>query len=650
VWVPCPCVVAPDAHGDAFKGAEPGALDVIADADPDIAAGLARSRLARAEAVVIRERQSASLAQREIAARIDERLAVAEYEADVVRHLRGRDHVAATQLGAVDAERAGDPVHQALHGEHRLRASGAADHRGRHPVGEHHRGLELERRHHIGAGERGRGDIGRDDPPRQIGAVVMDHGAAQAENLALAIDRDGDLPVLVALLRRREEMLATVLDPFHRPAELRGRDRDNDLLRIERRLGAEAAADERRDDAHFVGTALEEVGDGRPADVRRLRRRPHGQHARCRLLVCQHGAAFQRHRGAAVLEDVFLEHVRRGRKRVLDIAIGHRHERGDVAGKIAVRGRCAGRERIAAITHHRQHLVVDHHRRGGILGEIAVVGDDHRDCLADIADFVAGERILGAQRRDGGVGHRHRQRFGREPTGHVGDGEHRMDAGQGECRARIDCVDARMGNGAAHERRVQQAGQFDVVDEARASGEQGRVFDPRHAGAELPRTHTYVAPCMPAKGAEGAEMFIAASGSAWRPRVGRYRRARQAARPARNGQPSRPCVRARALDPATAETNTARDKADAGTPPITITATGRFDPWLISCGHTRTSSLFQHAERGGGLASLSLRDSLLALRLEATPSHPDRWRDPTSPRTRGEVPGAARSDWHSPQG
>jgi hypothetical protein len=36
-------------------------------------------------------------------------------------------------------------------------------------------------------------------------------------------------------------------------------------------------------------------------------------------------------------------------------------------------------------------------------------------------------------------------------------------------------------------------------------------------------------------------------------------------------------------------------------------------------------------------ASLSLRSLPLMLRLAARPPHPDRWRDPTSPRTRGEV-------------
>ena len=116
--------------------------------------------------------------------------------------------------------------------------------------------LDAVGRHHVGAGERGRRDERHDDAPRQVGAGVVQHGAAQAEDFAVAVDRDRDLPVLVALLRRRQEMLAAVLLPFHRPAELDGGGRDHRLLRIERRLGAEAAADERRDHAdRFRGRA-----------------------------------------------------------------------------------------------------------------------------------------------------------------------------------------------------------------------------------------------------------------------------------------------------------------------------------------------------------------------------------------------------------
>ena len=159
-----------------------------------------------------------------------------------------------------------------------------------------------------------------------------------------------------------------------------------------------------------------------------------------------------------------------------------------VARSLWLRGADAAR-RVAAIADGRKRLVVDGDRGCGILGDVAVVGDGHGNGFADIADLVAGERMLGAQRRDRGIGHRHRQRLGREPSRHVGCGEHRMDAGHGQCRCRVDRADAGMGVRAAHEGRMQRARQLHVVDKARPPGEQSRIFDPWHAGAELPRAH-----------------------------------------------------------------------------------------------------------------------------------------------------------------
>ena len=42
---------------------------------------------------------------------------------------------------------------------------------------------------------------------------------------------------------------------------------------------------------------------------------------------------------------------------------------------------------------------------------------------------------------------------------------------------------------AAHEARFERAGKLDVVDKARAPGEQGGVFEARDAGAEMFRAH-----------------------------------------------------------------------------------------------------------------------------------------------------------------
>ena len=154
-----------------------------------------------------------------------------------------------------------------------------------------------------------------------------------------------------------EEMLAPVLLPFHRAAELHRRGRDHRLLGIERRLGAEAAADERRDHADRFEIALEQIGERAAAEMRRLRRRPHRQHVggRRRSSPARRGlpASWPPPR---CRQHLLLEHMRRVRERGVDVAVAHRHERRRrCSARSAVHARRAGLHRVAGVAHRRQH-------------------------------------------------------------------------------------------------------------------------------------------------------------------------------------------------------------------------------------------------------------------------------------------------------
>jgi hypothetical protein len=87
----------------------------------------------------------------------------------------------------------------------------------------------------------------------------VNEAAAHAEYQALAIDGNLHVPVLIALLMRGEEVLAPVFDPLHGTIEHAGRYGDADVLRIERALRAEAAADVRRHHAHLMIAQIEHV-------------------------------------------------------------------------------------------------------------------------------------------------------------------------------------------------------------------------------------------------------------------------------------------------------------------------------------------------------------------------------------------------------
>ena len=299
-----------DANGDALERTEPGAFDIIADADADQPALIECRALPLPETVIAGKPQRFVLSFRIVAAVIDQRLAVAEQQADRVGHLFRLDEIAPPHFGAIERQFARDAVEQPLHREHRLRPAGAAHRRGRHFVGEDDDGLQMIGRHHIGTGHGHGGDIGHDDAPRHESAAIVQHAAAHAQNLAVSVDGDRHVPILIALLGRAEEMFAAILDPFHRPAKLERRRRDHRFLRIKDRLRPETAADVRRDHADRFQIAIEQIGKRAAAEMRRLRAGPYRQHVRHRIVSCQHGTRFQRHAAAAMLPEHFFEDMR----------------------------------------------------------------------------------------------------------------------------------------------------------------------------------------------------------------------------------------------------------------------------------------------------------------------------------------------------
>src|SRR5262245_50098978 len=82
------------ADGDAFERAQARAFDIVADADAEIAPRAARLGLPLAEVAIARGFEGLAVAQREVAAHIDQWLAVAEREPRLIRHLLRLDDVA----------------------------------------------------------------------------------------------------------------------------------------------------------------------------------------------------------------------------------------------------------------------------------------------------------------------------------------------------------------------------------------------------------------------------------------------------------------------------------------------------------------------------------------------------------------------------
>ena len=72
--------------------------------------------------------------------------------------------------------------------------------------------------------------------PQRIGSGIDDQLRIDCKNHSSCIGVGGDLVIVIACVRGREEVLAAVLDPAHRVIELRSQSSDDHLLRQQPRL------------------------------------------------------------------------------------------------------------------------------------------------------------------------------------------------------------------------------------------------------------------------------------------------------------------------------------------------------------------------------------------------------------------------------
>ena len=138
-----------------------------------------------------------------------------------------------------------------------------------------------------------------------------------------------------------------------------------------------------------------------------------------------------------------------------------------------------GLRRRYRVDDRRQHLVGHLDEVGGVLGPVAIGRGDRDHRLADIAHLVDREavivdRVLEADDHRIGLGRHVR-------AGHDGENPRR-----GERFGRVDGDDLGMGVRRADEGGLQGAlPDRHIVDEAALAAQQGAVFDPRHAPADM---------------------------------------------------------------------------------------------------------------------------------------------------------------------
>lgn len=316
----------------------------------------------------------------------------------------------------------------------------------------------------------------------------MQERAAHTENLAVGVERDLGVPVLIAFLRGRDEMLAAILDPFDRLVERDRGHRDGGLFRIEHELRPKTAADIRRREAHRRLIASENVREQSGADQRCLCRAPQRQ-AAFDIGIGDHAAALDRMRAASVLLNRGFEDVPGCGEGSIDIAIRAGEFGKQIGAGVGMRARRVRFQRSMTVGNCGQWLIIDFDERRSVLGKIRRVGDDDGDGLAGIDGFVPGENRPIALLLVGAVRQRDRQQIGGHVACDIVGGQHGAHTGR-----RQRCFlgygnDLGMGVRAPDEHRIQHAVDMNVVDEPAFAADQIGILDTRNAPANRLRRH-----------------------------------------------------------------------------------------------------------------------------------------------------------------
>ncbi len=295
------------------------------------------------------------------------------------------------------------------------------------------------------------------------GAGVVERLGAEAEQRPVVLDRDlGVLEPALVAVRHREVEVGAPLRPLHRPVELAREQAADHELRMRRDLVAEAAADVLRDEAELVEPdphrrAHHDRGEAGELVVRVDRPLPDAA-----VVLDERAVALERGRVEAVeVELRDLDHAVGLGEGGVEVAPGVETRPHEVPAGVVVEHGRLGFLRLAGVDDRRQRLVVDLDELGGVARELARLGHDGHDRLADVAHLADREREV----LDVRAGHaRDLEERIRERRDLLA-GQRPVDAVDRLGRRDVDAGDVRVRVRAAHEVEVAHSVPLDVVDE-----------------------------------------------------------------------------------------------------------------------------------------------------------------------------------------
>ena len=310
----------------------------------------------------------------------------------------------------------------------------------------------------------------------RIGALIMIKRVADGEQAPLRIHRRADEMALLARLVGAHEMLAPILDPFHRTLEAQGGDEDQNVLGVDLAANAETPAHMIFEEVQRCRRAPEHARQRLTVLVRHLGRAMELQHI-TRAVIAPDGAArLQRHARMA-------PHLQIQRDNRMGAGEGALH----IAKALGDDGRLRGQARRedagrrVRLDDDRELLDIELHEIGGVLRHIGVLGEDHRHGLAHITHIVLRQHglAIGLQLLD--------LAFAEIDGSDVRDvlrGPDGVDALQRQRGLSPDAQQAPVGEGRAHHAHMQLMGKADVGDEAPLAPHQRGIFKAGEALAD----------------------------------------------------------------------------------------------------------------------------------------------------------------------
>ncbi len=357
-------------------------LDVHADADAECerAARLAPQPLLLAQRLVV------GRLEREVERPLVVAAVVGRARCRRQREGVGGEQVAPAHLGGIEPHLQREQVHRTFDRLCRLRAAGAAERPDRRRVGHDARELRLDLRDRVHAARHQRGEARQDRPDARIGAGVLQASQPIGLHPSVAGTPDRELEHRATAVGHGDHVLAPRLPPAHRARKSAGEPGDEDLLDAQQ-LGAEAAADIRRNHANVGRLETEDRRQVVAVLMGRLRREPqrqppvvtHGGGTGPGLeWARRHALAHQSPRddGLTRIEEMLV-----ALRRVARADVGPRlGEEQDVAGK-----------RLLGADDGGQRLVLHADQICGIDAYVTTLADDDRDDVTDEPDDVVRE-------------------------------------------------------------------------------------------------------------------------------------------------------------------------------------------------------------------------------------------------------------------